>query len=100
MTGHMDWIDALAIFHGGVSIGLTFVVIARHLWSRTRLPMLLLSLSYVGLTAYTVRSVATWGVPWSPWFWLALACWMLGDAGLVLYVILGPSRPKMIEVPQ
>lgn len=90
MGSSINWAAALAISHGGICLGMCIVVIYKYLRSRSRTPMLLVAISYMALTVINVRAIAVWGRPGSPWFWSSLVAWILGDAGLLLYLILGP----------
>lgn len=89
---YLSWVEVAALCHAAYSIGLTVFVSGRYLLSRVRVPMLLISISYILLTLFTVRAIGIWGSPYSPWFWVAIAAWVVGDFGLFLYLVFGPPR--------
>lgn len=93
-ASNVDWIDAFALVHGTMAVTITTLVSMRYLFSRTRVPMLLISASYIMLTLFTVRAISIWGKPNSIWFWVAITGWVIGDLGLSLYVLIGPPPPR------
>lgn len=90
----MRWTEVAALCHGAFSIGMTAFVAARYLFVKVRVPMLLISIGFVFVTLYTVRSIGIWGDPRQPWFWVAIVGWIFSDFGLFLYLVLGPPVPK------
>lgn len=94
MTGSLTWIEALALMHGTIAVGLTVFVVLLYLLRRDRLPMLLISLSYILLTLVNVWGVFAHGRPDAIWFWVSLVSWMFGELGLWLYIVFGPPRPR------
>lgn len=90
----MAWTYVAAICHGAFSLGLTGFVAARYLFARHRAPMLLIALGFALVTIYSVRSIAVWGNPMKPWFWVAIIGWIFSDFGLFLYLVMGPPAPR------
>lgn len=95
MSGSLRWVEALAIMHGSIAVGLTIFVVVLYLLRRDRLPMLLISLSYILLTLVNVWGVFKYGRPDVAWFWISLVSWMFGELGLWLYILFGPTRRRM-----
>jgi hypothetical protein len=83
---YLSWTEVAALCHGCFSIGLTAFVSARYLFSKVRIPMLLISIGFVLVT----RAIGIWGDPKQPWFWVAIIGWVFSDFGLFLYLVLGP----------